>query len=59
MTVPEQHQLKVARSVMKNSCVGTRILGPYGHQTAREIIERLTGKTLALSFDCDCHLHEN
>lgn len=58
MTVPEQHQLKVARSVMRNTCVGAYILGPYGHPEARAIIERLAGKVVALSMDCDCHRYE-
>ncbi len=58
MTVPEKHQLNVARKVMRNTCAGARILGPYGHQRAREIIESLTGKVVSLSMDCDCHMYD-
>jgi len=42
LSVPDQHQLKVARATLKMSEVGARIMGGPNHVEAREIIKRLT-----------------
>ncbi len=39
---------------MKLSCVGCFILGGMDHMRAREVLEKLTGKVVALAMDCDC-----
>jgi hypothetical protein len=44
LTVPERHQLKIARDTLKMSDVGARIMGGPTKEQAREIIRRLTGK---------------
>lgn len=44
LTVPEKHQLKIARRTLELSEVGALILGGPNHKEAREIIFRLTGR---------------
>ena len=44
LTVPEKHQLRVARRTLKFSDAGAFIMGGPTKQEAREIILRLTGK---------------
>jgi len=44
LTVPEQHQLKIARDTLKMSDVGARIMGGPTKEEAREIIKKLTGQ---------------
>ena len=44
LTVPERHQLKIARDTLKMSEAGALIMGGPSHEEAREIILRLTGK---------------
>ena len=44
LSVPEQHQLKIARATLKMSDAGAMIMGGPTKQEAREIILRLTGK---------------
>ena len=44
LTVPEQHQLKIARDTLKMSDVGARIMGGPTKEEAREIIKKLTGR---------------
>ena len=44
LTVPERHQLKVARDTMKMSDVGAFIMGGPSKDEARAIILKLTGK---------------
>lgn len=44
LSVPERHQLKIARDTMKMSDVGASIMGGPSKAEAREIIKRLTGK---------------
>lgn len=41
---PDRHQLKIARSTLKMSDVGARIMGGPTKEEAREIILRLTGR---------------
>ena len=45
LTIPEQHQLKIARKTLTYSDVGARIMGGPTKAEAREIIKRLTGRT--------------
>ena len=42
LTVPEKHQLRIARQTLKLSDVGSLILGGPSKAEAREIIRRLT-----------------
>ena len=44
LSVPQQHQLKIARKTLRMSDLGARILGGPTKPEAREIILRLTGK---------------
>lgn len=45
LSVPERHQLRIARDTLKMSEVGALILGGPNHAEAREIITRFTGQT--------------
>jgi len=45
LTVPEQHQLKIARRTLQLSDVGARIMGGMTKAEARQIIKKLTGRT--------------
>ena len=44
LSVPEKHQLKIARDTMKMSDVGALIMGGPSKDEARAIILKLTGK---------------
>ncbi len=44
LSVPERHQIKIARQTLKMNDVGARIMGGMTKDEARRIIERLTGK---------------
>ena len=44
LSVPEKHQLKIARDTLKLSDAGARIMGGMTKAEAREVIKRLTGK---------------
>jgi len=44
LSVPEKHQLRVARQTLKMSDVGARIMGGPSKDEARRIILDLTGK---------------
>jgi hypothetical protein len=46
--------LAIARSVMKNHCVGAYILGPYDHVEAAERIEKITGSRPKPTEGCYC-----
>lgn len=43
LSVPEKHQLRIARDTMKMSDAGARILGGPNKEEARAIIIKLTG----------------
>jgi hypothetical protein len=43
LSVPEKHQLRIARDTLKMSDIGARIMGGMTKDEAREIIKRLTG----------------
>ena len=45
LTVPEQHQLKIARRTLELSDVGARIMGGMTKPEARQVIKKLTGRT--------------
>ncbi len=53
LSVPERHQLKIARDTMKMHCVGARIMGMTHHEAA-SIIRELTGKKSWRVEGCDC-----
>lgn len=44
LSVPEQHQLKIARKTLTYSDVGARIMGGMTKAEARAVILRFTGK---------------
>ena len=44
LSVPEKHQLKIAKATLKMSAIGAMIMGGPNHKEAREIIARLTKK---------------
>jgi hypothetical protein len=44
LTVPEKHQLKIARQTLKMNDVMARVMGGMTKDEAREVIKRLTGK---------------
>jgi len=44
LSVPEQHQLRIAYKTLRMSDVGARIMGPPSKEEARKTIERLTGR---------------
>lgn len=44
LSVPEQHQLKIARQTLKYNDVFVNVLGGMTKEEARNVIERLTGK---------------
>ena len=45
LTVPERHQLKIARSTLKMCDVGALVMGGPNKAEAREIIRLLTGRS--------------
>ena len=46
LTVPERHQLNIARKTLKMSDVGAFIMSGMTKDEARLAIKRLTGKTV-------------
>ena len=42
LTVPEKHQLKIARSTLKMSDIGARIMGGMTKTEAKKVITALT-----------------
>jgi hypothetical protein len=44
LSVPEQHQLRIARKTLTYSDVGARIMGSPTKAEARQIIKKLTGR---------------
>ncbi len=57
LSIPERHQLKVARDTMRWLCcvVGKKgILGGTNHREAQRVIRRLTRKSVALPDNCSC-----
>ena len=54
MSIPEKHQLKIAKSTIKLSCIGAKIMGGMSHIKAIEVIKTLTGKREQIDNDCTC-----
>ena len=54
LSVPERHQLTIAKSTMRMHCVGALIMGGMNHKTAVGVIKKLTGKIVSLDSDCTC-----
>ena len=46
LSVPERHQLKIARDTLKMSDAGALVMGGPTKDEARRIIKELTGKTV-------------
>ena len=44
LSVPEKHQLRIAKQTLKYSDVGARIMGGMTKEEARQVIKRLTGR---------------
>ena len=44
LTIPEKHQLTIARKTLQYTDAGAKIMGPPSKVEARKIIFRLTGK---------------
>jgi len=44
LSVPEKHQLKIAKGTMKMSDIGARIMGGMPKEEAKGVIKKLTGK---------------
>ena len=55
LSVPERHQLKIARASMTKHCVGVAILGGPNHQRSADIIHDLTGQIVGIDADCTCN----
>lgn len=58
-TVADKHQLKIARSSMKLSCLGCRILGGPNHYEAASIIHSITRQIVPIDVDCTCDRMEH
>lgn len=54
LSVPERHQLKVARGSMRMHCAGALIMGGPNHYQSARIIEQLTGAIIGIDADCKC-----
>ena len=54
LSVPEQHQLKIARKSMQYICSFAGTIG-LKHAVASEIIARATGRPCAMPDGCYCH----
>lgn len=50
LSVPEKHQLKIARSTLKMSDAGAFVMGGMTKVEAREVIFKLTGKNLLRAY---------
>jgi hypothetical protein len=44
LTIPEQHELRVAQDTLKMNPVMAAVMGGPTHEQARETIKRLTGE---------------
>ncbi len=54
LSVPEKHQLKIAKQSMDYHCLGCILSGGPNHYEAASIIHRLTGQIVAIDADCTC-----
>jgi len=53
LSLPDTHQLRIARRTMKLHCVGAAIMGGPNHFESASIIYRLTGVVVAV-YCCTC-----
>ena len=44
LTIPEKHQLKIAKDTLKMNPTMARIMGGMTKEQARKVIKKLTGK---------------
>lgn len=56
LTIPEKHQLKVAKDSMRMHCPAIRIMGGPDHVDAVRIIDRLAGKAVPFPKGCNCQI---
>ena len=54
LSVPERHQLSIARKSMKMHCAGLAIMGGPNHKESAAIIHELTGAIVAIDAGCTC-----
>jgi hypothetical protein len=54
LSVPDKHQLKIARQTLRMSCEGAFIMGGMDHPTAVQVIRRLTGGKCQQPKHCNC-----
>ncbi len=54
LSVPDKHQLRIARSTMRMHCLGAAIMGGPNHVKAASIIKRLSGAIVRIDTDCTC-----
>lgn len=58
LSVPERHQLKVARGSMSKHCTVLAILGGPNHYQAVGIIQELTSQIVGIDAGCTCTRRE-
>ena len=54
LSVPDQHQLRIARRTMRYNCIGAAVMGGPNHFQAASIIHQLTGVFVNIDADCTC-----
>ena len=54
LSVPERHQLRIARDSMRYACPMLGVLGGPNHYRAASIIHELTGQIVCIDADCVC-----
>lgn len=59
LTVPEKHQLKIAKKTLKMPDAMVGIMGGMTKEEARKIIKKLTGKTVKESSRVGFDVYEN
>ena len=57
LTVPQKHQLKIARDTLKMTDAGSKVMGGPNKEEARAIIKKLTGKVVKEEADDDQGAH--
>lgn len=54
LSVPEKHQLRIARGSMRANCAMLAVMGGPNHNDAVNIIHQLTGAIVGIDSDCSC-----
>lgn len=54
LSVPERHQLKIARDSMRYACAMLAVMGGPNHVEAATTIYALTGAIVAIDNRCNC-----